>query len=142
MKQRMKRFAAATLLLGAIGCDGPGVTSPTTAIIGRTGTTNPSTALVGSWRRIVFFFDDFNFASSSETTFQFAGDGTVVRSQIARNHTLGLVDVLVSTGRWRLQGTQLALDFVTPSSFQIVFEVRVVGDQLELAGQTYLRVTG
>lgn len=137
----MRRLVVALMVIAA-GCDGPGVTSPTTARIGRTGGSSPSNAIVGSWRRIVFFFDEFNFASSSETTFQFSGDGTVVRAQIARNHTLGLVDVFVSTGRWRLQGTRLELDFVSPSTFQLVFEARIVGDQLEIAGQTYLRVAG
>ncbi len=134
-------MTAAVLLAATMACDGTGVTSPTTARIARTGSTSPATSLVGTWRRIVFFFDDFNFANSSETTFQFAGDGTLVRSQIARNHTLGLVDVFVSTGRWRQQGTRLEIDFVSPSTSQVVFEARVTGNQLELAGQTYLRVT-
>ena len=129
------------LTLAVVSCDGPGVAGPAGGRVARIGGATGSAAIVGAWRRAVFFLDDFNYARSSETTFQFNADGTLVRVQIARNHTLGLADVSVATGSWRTDGTQVVLDFVTPTRFQLSLEARVVGDQLDLAGQTYLRVT-
>lgn len=128
------------LLAFALACDGPGIVGPTTARIGRVGGSNTSTALLGSWRRAIFFLDDFNYSRSSETTYQFAADGTALRVQVARNHTLGLADILVSAGRWRLEGTRIVIDFVSPSTFQLALDMRLVGDQLELGGQVFLRV--
>ncbi|MBK8248330.1 MAG: hypothetical protein IPK85_13125 [Gemmatimonadetes bacterium] len=128
------------LLPLCLACDGPGIAGPTTARIGRVGGSNTSAALLGAWRRAIFFLDDFNYSRSSETTYQFAADGTAVRVQVARNHTLGLADILVSAGRWRLEGARLVIDFVSPSPFQVALDMRLVGDQLELGGQLFLRV--
>ena len=136
-----RRLGGLLCVLALVGCDGPGVAGPAGGRVARTGGASPALALVGSWRRTVFFLDEFNYARSSETTFQFNLDGSVVRVQIARNHTLGLADALVTTGLWRMDGAQVVLDFVTPTRFQLTLEVRIVGDQLDLAGQTYLRVT-
>lgn len=139
------RFRTATALLltaTMAACDGTGVVSPNPPLIGRSGSTSVSLQIVGTWRRTVFFLDDFNFARSSETSFQFLGDGTFIRVQIARNHTLGLFDVLTSAGRWRLTGTLLTIDYVTPSPARVDLEARITGDELLLAGQTYLRVVG
>ena len=138
---RARRSAVAAVACLLVACDGGvGVVSVRTGRLARSGVTSPSQALVGSWRRTFFFLDDFNFASASETTFQFDASGTVVRVLVVRNFTLGLADVAVATGRWRLEGTQVVMDFATPSPFQLRLEARVSGDQLELGGQTYLRV--
>lgn len=128
------------LLLGA--CDGPGVVGPGRVSLGRGGAASPAASLVGTWRRIVYFLDDFNYARSAETSIQFAADGSVIRVQVARNHTLGLADVVVAAGRWRWQGSTITLDFVTPSPFTLTLDARITGDQLELAGQAFLRVSG
>jgi hypothetical protein len=127
------------LALGA-ACDGPGVLSVSTGRLARAGAGSTPQAIVGTWRRTLFFLDDFNFASASETTFQFDANGTVVRVLVVRNFTLGLADVSVATGRWRMEGTQVVMEFTTPSPFQLRLEARIVGDQLDLGGQTYLRV--
>jgi hypothetical protein len=132
--------SASLLLLCCLACDGPGVVGPTTTRLTRIGATNPASALVGTWRRAVFFLDDFNYSRSSETTYQFAADGAAVRVQVARNYTLGLADILVSAGRWRLEGSRLVIDFVSPSTFQLALDMRLVGDQLDLGGQVFLRV--
>jgi hypothetical protein len=134
------RRAFAPLLVLALACDGAGIVGPTTPRLGRAGVGNPSTAVLGTWRRIVFWRDDFGFARSSETTYQFAADGAMVRVQVTRNLTFGLADVVVSAGRWRLEGVRLVLDFVSPSPFQLQLDVQRVGDQLDLAGQAFLRV--
>ena len=128
------------LATGLLACDGPGVVSPTRGVVGRAGVTSASLSLVGTWRRTIFFVDDVGIARSSETTWQFAADGGAARVQVSRNFTFGLADVLVSAGRYRLSNTTIIIDLVTPSPLQLQFEVRLTGDQLELAGQTYLRV--
>ncbi len=137
----MTRSLVLALVLVLAACDGPGVVGPGAGRVARIGASDPATALVGNWRRIVFFLDDLNYARSSETTYQFAADGTALRLQVARNHTLGLADVLVAAGRWRVDGTRLVLDFATPSPFQVVLTMRLTGDALDLGGQTFLRVT-
>lgn len=137
----MRPFLFALALVAA-ACDGPGVAGPATGRVALVGATNPGTALLGTWRRTVFFLDDLNYARSSETTYQFAADGTALRLQVARNHTLGLADVLVSAGRWRLDGTRLVIDFSTPSAFQLALTMRLTGNELDLGGQTFLRVPG
>ena len=141
MIPRQLRGLLCALSIAGAACDGPGVAGPAGGRVARVGGANPVLALVGSWRRVIFFLDDFNYARSSETTFQFNTDGSVVRVQVARNHTLGLADVVVSTGLWRMDGAKVVLDFVTPTKFQLSLDARIVGDQLELAGQTYLRVS-
>ncbi|MGQ0767284.1 MAG: hypothetical protein ACT4OZ_16670 [Gemmatimonadota bacterium] len=118
---------------GPLGSDGP--------IIARTGAVNQEGAVFnGTWQRRTFFLDDFGFANSSETTWQFLTDGSVVRTQITRNLTLGLADVVLSTGRWRVSGTRLIIDFQLPAPSRLEFEARVVSGQLELGGEVYLRV--
>jgi hypothetical protein len=133
--------AGAVALVLFTACDGPGIAGPDNPRIARAGTSNsPSASVVGTWRRTVFFLDEFNFAHSSETTFRFDANGTAVRAQVARNHTLGLVDALVSTGTWSLTGGQVVIDFVTPSVFRLTLAATVTGNELSLAGETYLRV--
>lgn len=134
------RGGAVVLLWLLAACDGPGVVGPNSVRLARAGSTPTATALVGTWRRAIFFLDDFGYSRSTETTFQFAADGSLVRVQIARNFTLGLVDVLVDAGRWRLNGSLVILDYATPTTFQVSLPFSVVGDQLDLAGQTFLRV--
>jgi hypothetical protein len=134
-------MAVSALLLA--GCDGDGIGGPENRQIARPGggtTTTPALSLVGTWRREVFFLDEFNFARSSETTFQFNGDSSVVRLQVSRNFTLGLADAQVSTGRWTLSGDQVVIDFTTPSAFRLTLQASIVGDELTLSGETYLRV--
>lgn len=140
---RARLFLCAMLFSAALisGCDGPGVVGVGTGRLARSGSdTTSTTTVVGSWRREIFFLDEFDFANSSETTFQFNGDGSVSRVQTTRNITLGLADSLVSTGQWSLTGTQLVIDFLTPSPFQLTLQATVVGNQLLLSGETFLRV--
>jgi len=142
MRQRLSLSALVFSALVLVGCDGDGIAGLNDRQIARADgvNTTPTTNLVGTWRREVFFLDEFNFARSSETTFQFNGDSSVVRLQVARNFTLGLADAQVSTGRWTLSGEDLVIDFVTPTAFRLTLEASLVGDQLTLSGETYLRV--
>jgi hypothetical protein len=127
----------------ALACDGPGVVTPAGSNpIGFGSSSATSSQVTGTWQRTIFFFDDFGFAQSSETTWQFSSDGTAVRSVVARNLTLGFADVLLATARWRVQGSQLIIDFITPTPGQIQLEFRLQGSQLILAGDTYSRVGG
>ncbi len=128
----------ATLLLG--GCDGPGVASPGSVRFGQVGSSDLSVAIVGTWRRAVYYVDDFGIARANETSWQFAGDGTVVRVLLARNITYGLADAQVNSGRYRIENGRLFIDFVTPTASQVSFDVKRSGNQLTIAGQVYLLV--
>jgi hypothetical protein len=105
------------------GGSGPGVTN----------------SLVGTWQRTLVFFDEFGFLHSSETTWTFENGGNAERIVVATNETLGAADTLVSSARWRAQGTTLIIDFTAPSPGSITLEFRVQGTTLFLAGQEYQR---
>jgi hypothetical protein len=122
-------------------CDGPGVVDPRHPVIAGVGTGGSvSASVTGAWRRTLFFVDEFGFAHSSETTWEFRQEGTAVRTVVARNHTLGIADVIVTVARWRTEGTQLRIEFVSPQPGQITLEFRLVGTQLFLAGETFDRL--
>jgi hypothetical protein len=142
----MRRLAALALVAPAAllltGCDGTGVAAPGTVRFAQSGAGGAgiAQALLGSWRRAIFFIDDFGIARSSETTWRFDADGAVVRVQVSRNLSLGLADVVVSAGRYRVENTRVLIDIVTPAPAQLAFELRITGTQLTLAGEPYLRV--
>lgn len=142
----MKRAAAALLVLGLAACDGLGPVGPEDRLIGAGGGAdtgdNVNDALVGNWRRTFFFVDDFGFSHAVETTWQFAGDGTAVRTIITTNITLQVSDVTVTVARWRIQSGSLVLEFQSPDSGQVILEFVIVGDELTLAGEIYSRVGG
>lgn len=131
-------YMAASLLLAA--CDGPGVVSPGSVRFGQVGSSDLSLAIVGTWRRAIYYLDDFGVARANETSWQFASDGTVVRVLLARNITYGLADAQVNSGRYRVEGGRLFVDFVTPTASQLSFDVQRSGNQLTIAGQAYLLV--
>lgn len=105
------------------------------------GGTNASPAIVGSWQRTIVFFDDFGFLHSSETTWTFETGGLAERSIVTANETLGAADTAFTEARWRLDGTNLIIDFTFPSPGTITLEARVQGTSLFLAGQEYLKIT-
>lgn len=133
-------MASLALALFVVACDGSGIVSPRRVRIATTGGAAASQAIVGTWRRTVYFVDDFGISRSSETSWQFAADGAATRVQVARNFTFGLVDVFISAGRYRLEGTRVIIDLVTPTPAQLTYDVRRTGSELELAGQLYLLV--
>lgn len=100
-----------------------------------------SSAIVGSWQRIIVFFDDFGFMHSSATTWTFQTGGLAQRTIVTSNITLGAADTAVTEARWRLEGTNLIIDFTFPSPGTITLEARVQGSSLFLAGQEYLKIT-
>lgn len=102
-------------------------------------TSNPS--VVGTWQRTLVFFDDFGFMHSSETTWTFEAGGLASRSIVTTNITLGASDTTVTQARWRLDGTNLIIDFTAPSPGTITLEARVQGTSLFLAGQEYVRIS-
>jgi hypothetical protein len=123
------------------GCDGHGVAFRQRPI-GRVGTTSTSLDFVGTWRRAVYFVDDFGFARSSETSWQFGGDGSAARVLVARNLSVGLVDVLVSAGRYRVENSRLIIELTSPAPSRREFDVRRTGEPLVIAGEPDLRVGG
>ena len=128
-----------TALVLTVACDGTGVVRPDGPLVGIGRASPLQSAIVGSWQRILFFLDEFGFARSSETHWQFAADGTAVRAVIARNFTAGISDVSISTALWRVEGTSVRIDFMTPSPGTIQLEARIQSDTLYLAGQAYAR---
>jgi hypothetical protein len=138
-------FSVATL--AATACDyGPVYPvgfrrQPGTLEGGTGGGTAASPAIVGAWQRTLVFFDDFGFMHSSETTWTFATGGLAERTIVTRNVTLGAADTAFTEARWRLDGTNLTIDFTAPSPGTITLEARVQGTSLFLAGQEYLRIT-
>lgn len=126
-------------------CDSPGMPlrSRQVASIGGTAGQNALAArLVGTWRRTLFFFDEFGFAHSSETTWQFQADGSALRVQVTRNLSLFLSDASVTVARWRVEGTSLHITFVSPQPGEATFALRIEGRQLFLNGEQYERVDG
>lgn len=137
-----RAVASVLVCVLAAGCDGPGSVAPGGARFGRVGTGSASLDVVGTWRRAVFFVDDFGIARSTETSWQFGDDGSAARVLIARNLSFGIVDVLVSAGRYRVENTRIIIDFTSPAPSQLDFEVRRSGDQLFIAGEPHFRVGG
>lgn len=136
-------FSVATLT--ATACDyGPvypvGFRRQTGTLEGGGGGTAASPSIVGRWQRTIVFFDDFGFLHSSETTWSFETGGLASRSVIAANITLGAADTIFTEARWRLDGTNLIIDFTAPSPGTITLEARVQGTSLFLAGQEYLKI--
>ena len=138
-------FSVATL--AATACDyGPVYPvgfrrQPGTLQGGTGGSTSSSSAIVGSWQRTLVFFDDFGFMHASETTWTFETGGLAERSIVTTNVTLGVADTAVTEARWRLDGTNLIIDFTAPTPGTVTLEARVQGTSLFLAGQEYLKIS-
>ena len=99
-----------------------------------------TTTIEGTWQRTLVFFDDFGFLHSSETTWSFTSGGAATRTVVTTNVTLGAADTSLTTARWRIDGSNVIIDFTSPSPGTISLEVRVQGTTLFLAGQEYQRV--
>jgi hypothetical protein len=131
------------MVVAGTGCDSPGLFGPPgRQVASFGGGTSAATALTGTWRHALFFFDDFGFANSTETTWQFASDGTAVRTIITRNITLGASDVAITVARWRVSGTRIIIDFVSPTTGTVELDFSISGNQLLLSGQTFERAGG
>ena len=143
IRRRSGILTALAILATALGaCDGPGVVTPGGApAIARTGVSSNSSAVTGTWRRAIFVIDEFDIARSIETTWQFGADGVATRVIVTNNFTSGLSDVLVATGQWRLEGSDIVIDVTTPSSFRLQLPLQLSGERLILSGETYFRVT-
>lgn len=152
----MKRFteipgrASATaallmLTLAGIGCGGSGPVGPLGQVASIGGDSGPiagSSSLVGTWRNTFFFVDPVGASNATQTTWQFNADGTAVRSTVTQNFTLGVSDTTFVTARWRATANVVIIDFLSPSPGTIELLYSIQGNQLILAGQTYLRVGG
>ena len=99
-----------------------------------------TTTIEGTWRRTLVFFDDFGFFHSSETTWTFDAGGAAQRTVVATNVTLGAADTILTQARWRIDGSNVIIEFLAPSPGTITLYVRVQGTTLFLAGQEYQRV--
>jgi hypothetical protein len=145
---RKQAVALGLSLAGALagaGCDVQGLIGPRgnqMASFGGSPTSTTTASLAGTWRHALFFVDDFGFTNSTETTWQFSGDGTALRTIVTRNITLGTSDATITVARWRVSGTRVIIDFVSPTTGTIELAFSVQGNQLILAGQTFTRVGG
>lgn len=109
--------------------------------VGGTGGPTSDISITGTWQRTLVFFDEFGFLHSSETTWTFAADGTAERTVVTTNVTLGASDTTFTQARWRVEGTQVIIDFTAPTPGTITLEFFLQGTTLFLAGQEYERVT-
>jgi hypothetical protein len=109
--------------------------------VGGTGGPTTDNAITGTWQRTLVFFDEFGFLHSSETTWTFAAAGTAERTVVTTNVTLGASDTTFTQARWRVEGTQLIIDFTAPTPGTITLDFFIQGTTLFLAGQEYERIT-
>jgi hypothetical protein len=142
-RTRVLLLFSATVLT-ATACDG-GPFEPVgrRPIGGLEGSGGPTTTITieGTWRRTLVFFDDFGYLHSSETTWTFTTGGLAERTVVTSNVTLGAADTSLTQARWRVDGSNVIIDFTAPSPGTISLEVRVQGTTLFLAGQEYQRVS-
>jgi hypothetical protein len=139
----LRRRVALTVALaaGMAACDGYGLAGPRrTEEVAFGGATNASAALAGTWSRRLLFLDDNGFANGTETTWGFNADGTATRVTVTANFTLGLSDTQIATATWRVEGTVVRIEWLTPVQGSVALEFRVAGSQLTLAGQVFTRV--
>ena len=108
----------------------------------QTGGGGPSTTttIEGTWRRTLVFFDDFGFMHSSETTWSFHAGGLAERTIVTTNVTLGAADTTLTQARWRVDGSNLIIEFIAPSPGTITLTISLQGTTLFLAGQEYQKV--
>lgn len=141
---RAVMLASAAAALTATACDVGPVEPVGRRPIGLvTGGGGPitTTTIDGTWRRTLVFFDDFGFMHSSETTWTFETDGTAERSVVTTNVTLGASDTTFTQAGWRIDGTNVVIEFIAPSPGSITLAFRVQGTTLFLAGQEYQRIS-
>ena len=142
---RRARCAAGLAMAAGLGllaaCDA-GVVGPagSRGAVGIEGGALASGTLEGTWRRRLYFLDDYGYAHGTETTWRFQAGGDAVRTIVTSNFTLGVADTTVATARWRPDGTRVVIEFLTPSPGVITLDVRLEGTQLYLAGQRYDRI--
>ncbi len=103
------------------------------------GTVNSSFALLGRWERVVFFTDAGGTVHASETLWDFRSDGTALRTVVTRNLTDGFADAITTIANWRVQGSTLVLDFVSPASGTSRFFFHISRDILTLDGRDFVR---
>ena len=143
-RRLLRPALAAALVLSLAACEADGPVRPiqgTVAGINGAGSTSINSALIGTWQRTVVFVDEFGFSIAMETTWRFGADGTVVRTIVTSNLTLGLSEALVTTGQWRIEGTSLVVQFDPPDSGELIFEFLIVGNELTLGGELFFRVS-
>lgn len=144
--RRIAAFASATAMLAVAACDTgpfePAGKRPTGTVQGGGGGgSGANVTIEGTWQRTLVFFDDFGYLHSSETTWRFSAGGQAERTIVTTNVTLGAADTSLTVARWRLDGTNLIIDFTAPTPGTITLEARIQGTTLFLAGQEYLRVS-
>ena len=127
----------------AAGCGDMRPTAP-----GRTGTnsggtgvltTKPNSALVGTWSFSRFFYDDAGNLHLSQTVWTFGSGGDATRTVYADNITVGVGDVIVTTGTWTATSTEVEVRFqgsTTSTRYPYHFD----GGALVLAGTAFIRL--
>lgn len=144
LRRRLRPALLAVAIVLPTACENYGPLIPrqrdTVAVGG--GSNTVTDQLNGTWQNLVVFTDEFGFSHSTETVWEFRAAGTAVRTITTRNITLGLVEVAQTTARWRVEDTNLVIEFLPPESGQVTLQFFFQGDQLVLGGQTFTRVSG
>jgi hypothetical protein len=100
---------AATGAATACGGDGSGVLAPGAGLHVRTGAPDTiDSALVGQWFRLVYFTDSVG-VRTSETTWEFRGDGTASRLVVARLLASGIASGVATNALWSTNGATLTV---------------------------------
>jgi hypothetical protein len=101
-------------------------------------------ALLGRWRRAVVFSGADGSVNSSETTWTFAGDGSALRTVVARNVTSGYADAVSASASWRTEGGTVVITYRPPDfgTARFAYSLDRTGgrDVLYLGSQAYARV--
>jgi hypothetical protein len=146
--QLTNRFRAVLLVLSAVALTATACDVGPVEPVGRRqagtlqgGGPAATTTIEGTWQRTLVFFDDFGFLHSSETTWTFETGGLAQRTIVTTNVTLGAADTSLTQARWRIDGSNVVIEFTAPTPGTITLEVRVQGTTLFLAGQEYQRVS-
>jgi len=120
-----------------------GTTRPRSGVGTGTGAT-PGTGtvdarLVGRWSRTVLLQDNSGSVHASRTTWRFGSDASATRAVVASNLTFGLVDSVVTQGRWRVQNGGLIVTYLPAGSGEARFDYLLQGPTLFLGGLAFDR---
>ncbi len=132
-------IACSALLLASSACSVSDASFGTGPGRSGGGNVNSSFALLGRWERVVLFTDAGGTVHASETLWDFRSDGTALRTVVTRNLTDGFADAITVIANWRVQGSSLVLDFVSPASGRSQFFFHIDRDILTLDGRDFVR---
>lgn len=127
---------------GTAGAPGSGATGGTgSGSGGGSGSSAAGAALVGKWARTVWVTDAAGELHSSQTVWSFLSDGEASRAVVSWDAATGYSDTVVTWFWWRVNGSQLELDYQPPDAGSIGFGWKIESGVLYLGGTAFNRVS-